>query len=71
MVELQGEAPRRDAIGGIQSRHEGYTSWAEALDYETKERGRVAVVVEANTAGEAEVGDEAAPALADEGGTGE
>ncbi|KQJ86686.1 hypothetical protein BRADI_4g07142v3 [Brachypodium distachyon] len=69
MVKLQGEAPIGDAIGGIQSRHEGYTLSTEVLHYESEESGRVAVVVEAEAAGEAKVGDEAAPALANQGGT--
>jgi hypothetical protein len=63
-VTLQGEAPGRDAIGGLQGRTEGTTS----VLVEEAEEGRIAAVPEAEAAKEAGVGDEAAPALADGGG---
>jgi hypothetical protein len=64
VVTLQGEAPGRDAIGGLQGRKEGTTS----VLFEEAEEGRIAAVPEAEAAEEAGVGDEAAPALADGGG---
>jgi hypothetical protein len=64
VVTLQGEAPGRDAIGGLQGRTEGTTS----VLVEESEEGRIAAVPEAEAAEEAGVGDEAAPALADGGG---
>jgi hypothetical protein len=67
VVTLQGEAPARNTIGGLQSRCEGQI----VISVEETEEGRVAAVAEAETAGEAGVGDEAAPALADCGCAGE
>jgi hypothetical protein len=59
-----GEAPERDAIGGIQ----GWLEGEATVRVEEAEEGRVLAVVEAESAEKAGVGDEAAPALADGGG---
>ena len=67
MDVMQGEAPGRDTIGGLQSRLEGITP----IPIEETEEGRLAAVAEAEAAEEAGVGDEAAPALADGRGAGE
>ena len=69
LVELQGESPDRDTIGGLQSRYER-EAWAFRIRVEETEVGRVAAVVEAEAAEEAEVGDEVEPSLADGGGCG-
>ena len=60
----QGEASVGDTIRGHESRHEG--SVMKSCVEETEE-GRVVAMAEAESAEEAGVGDEAAPALADEG----
>ena len=65
IVELQGEGVVRDTIRGLHGWYE--QDLVEITVEETKE-GRVAAVVEAEAAEESRVGDEAAPALADEGG---
>lgn len=64
--QIHGEAVPRDTVGGIQGRHEG-GAFAR-VELEKAKEGRVAVVAEAEAAGEAVVGGEAAPALGDEGG---
>jgi hypothetical protein len=63
VVTLQGEAPGRDAIGGLQGRKEGTTS----VLFEEAEEGRLPVVC-IELAEEPGVGDEASPVLADRGG---
>lgn len=63
----QGELRRRDAVRPVQSRIEGELSQAVG---EEAEHGRRAVVG-AEAAAPVGVGDEAALALADEGGAGE
>jgi hypothetical protein len=68
IVKLQGEAGARDTIGRIHDRNK--QELVEILFEETKE-GRVSAVVEAESVEEPRVGDEAAPALADEGDAGE
>jgi hypothetical protein len=68
IVELQGEAPGRDTIGGLQSWLE--EDAAAIIILQEAQEGRVAAVVAAEAADEVGVSDEAAPARADEGGTG-
>jgi hypothetical protein len=63
-VARPGEAPERDAIGGIQ----GWLEGEVAVRIEEAEEGRVSAVVEAESAEKAGVRDEAAPVLADGGG---
>jgi hypothetical protein len=63
----QGEAPGMNTVGGLQSRYEGQIF----RSFEETEEWQVAAVVEAEAAGEAGVGDEASPSLADGGGAGE
>jgi hypothetical protein len=65
---LQGEAVARDTVGGIHGGLEGQV--VESCD-EAAEEGWAAAVVEAEAAEESAVGEEAAPAAADEGGAGE
>jgi hypothetical protein len=65
VVELQGEAPGRDAIWGLQRRFEAQ---ALGIHVEETEKGRVAAVAEAEALEEFGIGDEAAPATGDEGG---
>jgi hypothetical protein len=62
-VALQREAQLRDTIRSPQSRYEGKAHGS----IEKTEEGWVPAVVEAKAAAELGVGDEAAPALADEG----
>ena len=61
---LQGEAPGRDTVGGLQSRYEAFVD----VSVEETEEGRVAAVVAAEAAEEARLGDEVEPVLADGGG---
>ena len=68
VVEPQGEAPGGDTVGGIHGRLVGDAS---AVMDEVTEEGRAVAVVLAEAVDEAGVGDEKAPALADEGGAGE
>jgi hypothetical protein len=63
-VRQHGEAAGRDAVGGIHGRLE--VDAVKTLAEEAEEGRRV---VAPETAGEARVGDEAAPALADGGDT--
>lgn len=65
LVELQEEAFARDEVGRVRSGHEADVA---KVSVEKAEQGRVSAVVEADAAGEAGVGDEAAPAVADKGG---
>ena len=65
VVEPEGEASAWDTVGGLQSRCKGNSS--HILEEQTKERW-IEMVVGAEAAAEASVGDEAEPALADEGG---
>lgn len=68
-VEIHVESLWRDAVGGLQCWLE--VEVVEALEEVAEERGRVPVaVVEAEAAGEGPVGDDAAPAGADEAGGG-
>ena len=65
VVEPEGEASAWDTVGGLHSRYKGDS--ARILEEQTEERW-IEAVVGAGAVAEANVGDKAELALADEGG---
>ena len=71
-LQLQGEGRGVDAVGRVQRRGEAREDVVGANGEEAQERGLLAAAVERGEAAqELGIGDEAGPALADEGGAGE